>query len=84
MGRHRRSIAVKEKFSKTNEDLEFLNRRLDEVQLSSYERLRAKAQLARAAAVADLVFAAFRGIGRLFKTTADKPARPRGPAAHAG
>jgi hypothetical protein len=75
---------VKEKISKTNENLEFLNRRLDEVQMSSYERLRAKAQLARADAVAELVFAAFRGIGRLFKTTADKPARPHRTATYAG
>lgn len=75
---------MKETISKTNENLEFLYRRLNEVQMSGYERARAKAQLARADAVADLVFAAFRGIGRLFKTTADKPARPHSPAAHAG
>lgn len=43
------------KISRTNSDLEFLNARLDEVQISSYERLRAKARLAQAAAVADAV-----------------------------
>jgi hypothetical protein len=75
---------LKEKISKTNENLELLNRRLDEIQMSDRERLRAKAQLARADAVAELVFAAFRSIGRLFKATAHKPARPHRPATHAG
>ena len=41
--------------SKTNSDLEFLNARLDEVRMSDYERLRAKARLAQAEAIADAV-----------------------------
>ena len=41
--------------SKTNSNLEFLNARLDEVQMSNYERLRAKARLAQAEAIADAV-----------------------------
>jgi hypothetical protein len=44
------------KISKTNVDL---NSRLDEIQMSTYDRVRAKAQLARAEAIADGLAAAF-------------------------
>jgi hypothetical protein len=58
---------VKEKISKTNDDLDFLNRRLDEIQMSDLERLRARARLAQAEAVASAIAALAHGIARLFK-----------------
>ncbi len=72
------------KISKTNVETDFFERRLDEIRMSGHERLRAKAQFARAEAMADLFLAACRGVGRLFRFAADRPAHPRGPAAHAG
>ncbi len=63
------------KISKTNENLDFFSARLDEVQMSEYERLRAKASLARAEAVADAVVG-FIGLGkRLLKTLVVRPFR---------
>jgi len=72
---------MNEKISKTNEDLEFFHGRLDEVRMSSYERLIAKAHFARAEAVADLLLALARGIARLFKAPATKPGRHAAPSA---
>ena len=42
--------------------------RLDEIRMSEHERIRAKAQLARAEAIADLLAGAARGIAGLFKS----------------
>jgi len=72
---------MRKKHSKSNESLEFLNRRLDEVRMSDIDRLKAKAQLARAEAIADFFAAMVHGVGRMLKT-AGKP--PRRPAASAG
>ena len=75
------------KISKTNENLEFFNSRLDEVRMSGHERLKAKAQLARAEAMADMVFDALSAIGRFAKTLFAKPApasNARRTATHAG
>ena len=52
--------------------------RLDEVRMSEHERIRAKAQLARAEAIAELLATAAKGIAGLFKTT------PTRTATHAG
>jgi hypothetical protein len=41
------------KISKTNADLAYFNGRLDDVHMSDYDRIRAKAHLARAEAMAD-------------------------------
>jgi hypothetical protein len=60
------------KISKTNDDLDYLYSRLDEVRLSGYERVKAKAHLARAEAFADAFEFLVRGIARLFKAS-DKP-----------
>ena len=60
------------KISKTNDDLDYLYSRLDEVRLSGYERVKAKAQLARAEAFADAFEFVIRGITRLFASS-DKP-----------
>jgi hypothetical protein len=74
-------LAMTNKISKSNDDLAYFNGRLDEVRMTSHERLRAKAHLARAEAMADLVAWAFSGIARLFK---HEPARINHPAASAG
>jgi hypothetical protein len=56
------------KISKTNEEtLAFFNARLDEVRLSGYDRLRAKAQMARAEAFADAVATIYKAITGLFQ-----------------
>lgn len=63
------------KISKTNENLDFFNARLDRVQMSEYERLLAKATFARAEAVANAVVELI-GLGkRLFKTLVARPFR---------
>jgi hypothetical protein len=55
-----------EKISKTNDNLEFFNSRLDEIRLSGHERLKAKAHLARAEAFAEAVSAVYKAIAGLF------------------
>lgn len=56
-------------------DLEFLFSRLDEVRMSERERMRAKAHLARAEAVADFLAAGGRAIARLFEKRIVRPIR---------
>lgn len=60
---------------KTSTSLESLNARLDEIRMSSHERLRAKASLARAEAIADLVVEFTGGVKRLLKTLVMRPIR---------
>ncbi len=68
------------KISKTNASLDFFNSRLDEVRMSGHERLKAKARLAQAEAVADALFGAFGGVRRLLRRlTASPPTRRRRP-----
>ncbi len=63
------------RISKTNESLAFFNARLDEVRMSGHERLRAKARLAQAEAVADAIFGLI-GLGkRLLKARFARPLR---------
>ena len=69
------------KHSKPNADADFFNRRIDEIQMSGYERLKAKARLAQAEAIADAIAAAVHGIARLFSSAAAKPGRPSGRSA---
>jgi len=61
--------------SKTNDKLDLLNARLDAIQMADYERIRAKAQLARAEAMADLIAAIGRGLRRLLRTLVVRPIR---------
>lgn len=63
------------KISKTNSNLDFLNARLDEVRMSSHERLRAKASLARAEAVAEAVVEIINLVKRLLMTLVVRPYR---------
>jgi Tfp pilus assembly protein FimT len=72
---------MKLEVSKTNEDLTFFNQRLDEIQMSSHQRLMAKARFARAEAVADALSVATQAMARLFKRLTAKPTHPSSPAA---
>lgn len=66
-------------------ELEFFFRRLDEVRMSERERIRAKAHLQRAEAVADLLASAASAIGGLFGRLVARPPRRRvSPSAHWG
>lgn len=56
-------------------DIEFLLRRIDEVRMGEYERMRAKAHLARAEAVADFLVAAAGALGRIFRRLVVRPIR---------
>ena len=73
---------MRTKVRRTNSNLEFLNARLDEVRMSDHERLRAKARLAQAEAIADAVFGLIGYGKRLLKTLLERPARR--PANSAG
>ena len=68
------------KISKTNANLDYFNSRLDDVRLSAYDRVRAKAQLARAEAFADAFEFVVRGITRLFQAS-DKTGGRTAPSA---
>lgn len=71
---------MKENVSKTNQDREFFNRRLDEIRMSGHERLKAKARFAQAEAIVGALFAAGQAIARLFKRLTARPAQPGTPA----
>lgn len=66
---------MKTKISKTNENLAYFNGRLDEIRMSGHERLKAKAHLARAEAVADATAALINLVMRLLKTLVVRPIR---------
>ena len=66
---------MNEKISKSNENMEFFNRLIDEIQINGHERLRAKARLAQGEAMATAVVELF-GFGkRLLKSLIARPAR---------
>jgi len=67
--------------SKSNEELDFFNQRLDEIRMSGHERLKAKARFAQAEAIAGAVFSVASGIARLFKRFTDRPSHPSAPTA---
>lgn len=56
-------------------DLEYLYARLDQVRMSGHERLRARAHLERAEAVAALIARASDALGRLGRTLVVRPIR---------
>jgi hypothetical protein len=66
---------VTDKISKPNHELDYLNSRLDEIGMSDYARLRAKASLARAEAMADAIEATASLVKRLAKTLVIRPYR---------
>jgi hypothetical protein len=64
---------MSDKVSKSNGEWELIEARLDEVGLSSYERIKAKAQLARAEAVADALAALSATVKRAVKQVFERP-----------
>lgn len=66
---------MSEKISKTNESLAFFNARLDEVRMSGYERLAAKARLAQTEAIADAIFELAGFAKRLLKSLSTRQLR---------
>jgi hypothetical protein len=73
---------MNEQVSKANESLDFFNARLDEVRMSGHERLRAKARMAQAEAIANALFACL-GFGkRLLKPVEARPVRRPAATAH--
>ncbi len=54
---------------------EFMYRRLDEVRMSDFERMQARAHLERAEAIADLIVAGSRAVSRLFRKLVVRPLR---------
>jgi hypothetical protein len=70
------------KISKTNDDVDFFNARLDEVRMSGHERLRAKARMAQAEAITTALLACV-GFGkRLLKSLEGRPVRRPAATAH--
>jgi len=63
------------KVSKPNSDLDYLNSRLDEIGMHDHARLRAKANLARAEAMADGIEAIVNLVKRLAKALVIRPYR---------
>ena len=61
------------KISKTNANDAFFSARLDEIQMSGYERAKAKAHLAQAEAMADGIAALARGTARLLRIVFLRP-----------
>jgi hypothetical protein len=73
--------------SSPNDSDGYFSRRLDEIHLTDYERIKAKAHLARAEAMADFLFTALQALNRGLKPIGLGSAAPRpirGPAPHAG
>jgi len=68
-------MTMNRKISKTKANEAFFNARLDAIRMSSHERLRAKASLARAEAFADAAVAIINLIKRLTKVLVLRPYR---------
>jgi len=68
-------ISMKLKISKANDGLEFFNSRLDEIRMNGHERLKAKARMAQAEAVADAIGAGIDLLKRALKALAPRPHR---------
>ena len=63
------------KIIKTNANASFFNARLDEIRMSGHERMKAKAHLAQAEAMADALAAVAGGIARLLRALVIRPVR---------
>lgn len=70
------------KISKANQELDFFNARLDEVRMSGHERLRAKARMAQAEAIASALVACIAFGKRLLKSLEARPVRRPAASAH--
>lgn len=72
---------MNEKISKTNVDIEFFKTRLDEIRMSGHERIKAKAQLERAEAMAEMLSAACSSVASAFRSLTAKAPRHTAPSA---
>lgn len=61
------------KISKTNDNAAYFNARLDDISMSGHERIKAKAQLAQAEALADVLAAIAGGVTRLLRAVVVRP-----------
>lgn len=61
------------KIIKTNANETFFNARLDEIRMSGHERMKAKARLAQAEAVAEVLASVARGTARLLRAMVIRP-----------
>jgi len=66
---------MKTKISKSNLRTAFFEAKIDELRISGHERLKAKARLAQAEAMADALAAIGSGIGRLLHSLVTRPLR---------
>ena len=66
---------MKSKISKTNVSMAAIHARLDEMRMSGHERLKAKAHLERAEAIAETLAQAAGGIARIARTFVIRPLR---------
>jgi hypothetical protein len=73
---------VERKITKANDSVDFFNARLDEVRMSGHERLRAKARMAQAEAIATALFACIGYGKRLLKSLEARPVRRPAATAH--
>ena len=64
---------MNEKISKRNANADFFNARLDEVRMSGHERLKAKARLAQAEAMAEVLAVIVHGAARLARAVVVRP-----------
>jgi hypothetical protein len=61
------------KISKSNDNTAFFNARLDDVRMSGHERVKAKAHLAQAEAMAEAIAVVAGGAARLLRTVFLRP-----------
>jgi hypothetical protein len=66
---------MKNEISKSNHRRAFFEARIDELRISAHERLKAKARLAQAEAMADALAAIGGGIRRLLRSLVIRPLR---------
>jgi hypothetical protein len=72
------------KDTKTNASKEYFLQRIDEIRMSDFERIQAKARFERAEAVAEALATAGRAVTRLFTSLTARPApTPRRPVSSA-
>ena len=66
---------MKKNISKTNLNKAYFEARIDELRINGHERLKAKARLAQAEALADAVVAIVNGAKRLLRSLVIRPLR---------
>lgn len=66
---------MKTEISKSNRRTAFFEAKIDELRMNGHERMKAKARLAQAEAMADAIAAIADGIGRLLRSLVVQPFR---------